>query len=210
MRRQRPAAGRRTTSPTSPDARAMHGTEWGDGRWLVGPLPPIEASGTGVWAWVHLAFHGRCTTAAAGLAREGRGRHKCPAPLPLAVPPLLRSAQLPLALHSRARATRAPVTASGCSATAGATIPPKAAAAKKRRAAGRWGKTSLITQAPPCGATSVAHLPEQPRQSLLHAPLAPAPEATPCLDSPLLVAPSARRADGPPQLAAPQNTSAGS
>ena len=100
-----------------------------------GPLPPIEASGTGVWAWVHLAFHGRCTTAAAGLAREGRGRHKCPAPLPLAVPPLLRSAQLPLALHSRARATRAPVTASGCSATAGATIPPKAAAAKKRRAA---------------------------------------------------------------------------
>ena len=92
-----------------------------------GPLPPIEASGTGVWAWVHLAFHGRCTTAAAGLAREGRGRHKCPAPLPLAVPPLLRSAQLPLALHSRARATRAPVTASGCSATAGATIPPKAA-----------------------------------------------------------------------------------
>ena len=88
-----------------------------------GPLPPIEASGTGVWAWVHLAFHGRCTTAAAGLAREGRGRHKCPAPLPLAVPPLLRSAQLPLALHSRARATRAPVTASGCSATAGATIP---------------------------------------------------------------------------------------
>ena len=100
-----------------------------------GPLPPIEASGTGVWAWVHLAFHGRCTTAAAGLAREGRGRHKCPAPLPLAVPPLLRSAQLPLALHSRARATRAPVTASGCSATAGATTPPKAAAAKKRRAA---------------------------------------------------------------------------
>ena len=88
-----------------------------------GPLPPIEASGTGVWAWVHLAFHGRCTTAAAGLAREGRGRHKCPAPLPLAVPPLLRSAQLPLALHPRARATRAPVTASGCSATAGATIP---------------------------------------------------------------------------------------
>ena len=35
-----------------------------------GPLPPIEASGTGVWAWVHLAFHGRCTTAAAGLARR--------------------------------------------------------------------------------------------------------------------------------------------
>ena len=88
-----------------------------------GPLPPIEASGTGVWAWVCLTLHGRCTTAAAGLAREGRGRHKCPAPLPLAVPPLLRSAQLPLALHSRARATRAPVTASGCSAAAGATIP---------------------------------------------------------------------------------------
>ena len=108
---------------------------WSQSKKGHGPLPPIEASGAGVWAWVHLAFHGRCTTAAAGLAREGRGRHKCPAPLPLAVPPLLRSAQLPLALHSRARATRAPVTASGCSATAGATIPPKAAAAKKRRAA---------------------------------------------------------------------------
>ena len=92
---------------------------------------------------------------------------------------------------------------------------------------GSAGKTSLITQAPPCGATSVAHLPEQPRQSLLHTPLAPAPEATPCLDSPLLVAPSAPSVV-PPAVVAPslphlpprselaahapaaQNTSAGS
>ena len=65
-----------------------------------------------------------------------------------------------------------------------------------------WEGASLITQAPPCGATSVAHLPEQPRQSLLHAPLAPAPEATPCLDSPLLVAPSAPSVV-PPAVVAP-------
>ena len=63
-------------------------------------------------------------------------------------------------------------------------------------------KTSLITQAPPCGATSVAHLPEQPRQSLLHTSLAPAPETTPCLDSPLLVAPSAPSVV-PPAVVAP-------
>ena len=66
----------------------------------------------------------------------------------------------------------------------------------------RQWKTSLITQAPPCGATSVAHLPEQPRQSLLHTPLAPAPETTPCLDSPLLVAPSAPSVV-PPAVVAP-------
>ena len=38
------------------------------------------------------------------------------------------------------------------------------------------GNTSLITQAPPCGATSVAHLPEQPPSSRHPPPLPPAPQ----------------------------------
>ena len=66
------------------------------------------------------------------------------------------------------------------------------------------GKTSLITQAPPCGATSVAHLPEQPRQSLLHTPLAPAPLDRPNIEQGVDGPDRRRRSDRPDKARSPE------